>query len=292
MPIHSLRTDHSARVSLALALLLCLLTALLPNPALGQYHDDPGLDAYSRSWSASDEDNTAAIDHQRWQALLDRYLVTDTSDGIYRFDYVATSDADYQSLLGYLEQLQSIDPLDYSRAEQMAYWINLYNAQTVEVILREKPRRSIRSTGSGWLPNGPWDEQLMTVNRRPLSLDDIEHRILRPLWRDPRIHFAVNCASLGCPNLHPKVFSAATLEQQLQQAEQEFLSHPRAIRIENGKLILSKIFKWYREDFAQNETALLAWLAARAPEELARRLAEWNGPLRYRYDWRLNKTGN
>ncbi len=287
------KPTHTTLTRLALcrplAALLLAVALLGTAPARGQPVSTEGLDAYSLSWLGGDEQSARQIDHSAWQALLDRYLRTDNADGVYRFDYAAVSDADYARLNDYLARLQSVDPLQHARAEQMAFWINLYNAQTVEIILREKPRRSIRSTGSGWLPNGPWEEQITSVNGRPLSLDDIEHRILRPLWRDPRIHFAVNCASIGCPNLQPAAFSAATLEQQLDTAQREFLAHPRAITIKGKTLQLSKIFKWYREDFASDEAGLLQWLAARAPADIAERLSQWEGPVRYRYDWGLNR---
>ncbi|MGH2576750.1 MAG: DUF547 domain-containing protein [Actinomycetota bacterium] len=169
----------------------------------------PELQPY---WDRSDAANPAAIDHSPWQRLLDGYLDTRHPSGVHRFAYAAVRSADRAVLRAYLAALQGLDPRRYSRPEQEAYWINLYNALTVDLVLAHYPVKSIREIGGGWLVRGPWDDAIAKVAGRALSLNDIEHGVLRPIWRDPRIHYAVNCASIGCPNLAGRAYTRENLE--------------------------------------------------------------------------------
>ena len=135
---------------------------------------------------------------------------------------------------------------------------------------------------------GPWDDGLFDLAGHSLTLNDIEHRILRPLWRDHRIHFAVNCASLGCPDLSPQAYTAATLEQQLAAAESKFLGHPRAVSFNDaGRLRLSSLFDWYLQDFATDREQLLRYLTLQRTD-LAPALKKYQGRIDYHYDWQLN----
>jgi hypothetical protein len=214
--------------------------------------------------------------------------VTENTGGIHRFDYAGVTDGDRVRLKGYIDQLAAIDPRKFPRAEQRAYWINLYNALTVEVVLQDYPVRSIRDIDGGLFGSGPWKKQLVVVAGQPLTLNDIEHRILRPIWRDPRTHYAVNCASLGCPNLAAEVYTAANMERQLDKAARAYINHPRGVSLENGRLTLSSIYNWFDVDFGKSDAAVLEHLAQYAELELARQLGRYDGRIRYDYDWRLN----
>ncbi len=239
-------------------------------------------------WDASDETSMATIDHSRWQELLDRYLVTDHPSGINRIDYGAMTEADKTMLGDYLGTLQSLDPRSFSRAEQRAYWINLYNAVTVDLVVDHYPVKSIRKINGGLLGLGPWGDPVVVVAGESLSLNDIEHRILRPIYVDPRIHYAVNCASLGCPNLASRAYTAANTESLLDAGARAYINHPRGVELASGKLRLSSIYKWYKVDFGGTDERLLAHLARYAEPELARQLAAYDGRIRYDYDWDLN----
>lgn len=105
--------------------------------------------------------------------------------------------ASKQQLKRYIQQMASLDPRDYKKQEQFAYWVNLYNALTVQLVLDNYPTSSIKKLGKGFFSFGPWDDDIIRVAGKKLTLNDIEHRILRPIWRDKRIHYVVNCASLG-----------------------------------------------------------------------------------------------
>jgi Protein of unknown function, DUF547 len=154
---------------------------------------------------------------------------------------------DRKALKSYLENLQSLQISQYNRAEQKAYWINLNNALTVEVVLSRYPVESIRDIGisPGLFSRGPWDAKLLTVEGEKLSLNDIEHRILRPIWRDARVHYAVNCASLGCPNLQPAAFTTDNTENLLERGAKEYVNHPRGVAVRNQKLRVSSIYVWF-----------------------------------------------
>lgn len=242
-------------------------------------------------WEQSDESNTAEIDHSAWQGFLDRYLDTQSGDGIYLVRYGAVSASDRQALDSYIDYLQAIDPRDYSKAEQKAYWVNLYNAATIRVVLDHPTKKSILRMGDGFFKLGPWNDTLLNIAGEQVTLNDIEHRILRPIWQDRRIHFAVNCASLGCPNLADQVYTSRNTDNLLDQHEWAYINHPRGVSFDaKGRLTASKIFAWYRIDFAENPQQLLEYFASHADEPLASQLRAHDGRLAYDYDWDLNGT--
>ena len=159
-------------------------------------------------------------------------------------------------LASYLASLQSLDPRDYSRAEQKAYWINFYNALTVQVVADAYPVKSIKDISEsllgklGRIFGGPWDDVHAKVAGLDLTLNNIEHGILRPIWRDNRIHYAVNCASYGCPNLSPTAFTADNTEELLEAGARAYVNHPRGVEfIDDDFIIISSIYKWYVADF-------------------------------------------
>ena len=247
------------------------------------------------AWDASGETNAASIDHSAWQDTLNAYLSVHDS-GVNRFDYAELeADAGGSAKLdGYLTSLQRIDPRRYSRAEQKAYWINFYNAWTVRIVRDAYPVDSIRDIGKGFLSSllspGPWDDAHVRVAGRDLTLDDIEHGILRPIWRDNRIHYAVNCASYGCPNLLPTAFTAANTEALLEAAARAYVNHPRGVDFAGGdSLVVSSLYKWYAEDFGGTEEGVLKHLVRYAEKPLADRLRNFSGTVGYEYDWRLNR---
>ena len=262
---------------------LLLLIAAMPLSAA------PDADPWPR-WEIHDPDDTRRIDHGEWADLLDRFRVMGT-DGIARFRYGALGAADRDRLETYLNDLTTIDIDGYARDQQFGYWINLYNALTVRVVLDHWPVNSIRDIdiSPGWFADGPWGAKLITVAREELSLDDIEHRILRPLWGDARIHFALNCAALGCPNLAGEPFEADRLDAQLDTAARTFMSHPRAVDVlPDGRLRFSTLFRWYGSDFGPDEAARRALLAGWASAENAALLRSDAEIGDHAYDWRLN----
>ena len=243
-------------------------------------------------WTAHDPGATATIDHSEWSAFLSRYLsVRDSAPN--RMAYDEVSAADKKRLDGYLSSMSAVSISRYSRDEQRAYWINLYNALTVDVVLEHYPVQSIRdiSISPGFFSIGPWGKKLISVEGEQLSLDDIEHRILRPIWKDPRIHYAVNCASLGCPSLMPTAFTASNIDALLDRAARGFINSSHGARFDDAnRLTVSSIYDWYQEDFGGNEAGVIAHLRGYALAPLAAELTTVDEVYDYDYDWRLNGT--
>jgi hypothetical protein len=202
--------------------------------------------------------------------------------------YARVSDVGRRALGEYLDALQATAVSTLNRAEQQAYWVNLYHAVTVQEILDHYPVESIRKIESGWFSAGPWDKKLVTVEGEKVSLNDIEHRILRPIFRDNRVHYAVDCASIGCPNLQPVPFTAANSEALLEKAARDYINHPLGVRFEDGTL-LSSIYDWFQVDFGGTETGVVDHLCRYAEGPLADRLAGDVRDIEYGYDWDLNE---
>ncbi|USD62230.1 DUF547 domain-containing protein [Vibrio sp. SCSIO 43140] len=231
-------------------------------------------------WDKSNDSNTQSVSHQAWQSFLDRYLVTEGENTLVR--YVRVSPNDKQALKTYISDLARIDPRQLNRAEQYAYWVNLYNAITVDLILDEYPVKSITKLG-GLFSFGPWGDEVITITGQALTLNDIEHRILRPIWNDSRTHYAVNCASLGCPNLQTQAFTANNTEALLESAANAFVNSSKGASISGNTITLSSIYEWFEADFVQDGGAL-KHMAKYRPD-----LANFDGKIKYDYDWDLNK---
>lgn len=238
-------------------------------------------------WNASDESRAAHIDHSAWQELLTRYLKISPKDGIARFDYAHVDSVHRRLLDVYIDQLSDLDPRQFTRAEQFAYWVNLYNALVTQLVLKKYPVDSITSLGA-WYQFGPWDKKVTKVAGEKLSLNDIQHRILRPFWPDPRLFYLLNCASLGCPNLPSFTLSAKNTEQQLNDGARAYINSARGVAFEDKKLVLSRIYDWYAVDFG-GEEGVQQHLLKYAEPGLAQQLKTFKGDTRYRFDWDLNK---
>jgi len=238
-------------------------------------------------WAAHDLDSSETIDHSAWNAWLGRFVVI-SADGINRVAYAQVAADDRKALQAYIQSLAALNISAYNRAEQFAYWVNLYNALTIDVVLEHYPMQSIREIKSGFFSFGPWDLELITIKGEALTLDDIEHRILRPIWQDARIHYAVNCASLGCPNLQRQAFTAANTESLLKTAAREFINHPRGAQVEDGRLVVSSIYDWFEDDFGGNDRGVIEHLKIYAETDLRSALSNVDSISDDRYDWQLN----
>jgi hypothetical protein len=250
----------------------------------------PKADLWAR-WQAHDPAADTVIDHSEWERFLDRYLITDHPSGINRLRYGDVRPGDRSRLEAYLDDLEAVAVSGLNRDEQEAFWINLYNALTVKVILDHYPVSSITKIdlSSGLFSRGPWDAKLVEIEGEAISLNDVEHRILRPIWKDPRIHYAVNCASLGCPNLQSRAYTSSNLEVLLEKGAREYVNHPRGVSFEGRRLVLSSIYEWFQEDFGSSEEGVLNHLRRYAAHELAATLENYSGRISYQYDWSLNE---
>ena len=268
-------------------MLFCVLS-FLPGFGSGERLFAPGSDLWER-WTRHDVTSSAQIDHRLWDALLSRH-VSDNIVGANKVAYGAFSPDDQAQLERYLTTMSAIRISDHNRDEQLAYWMNLYNALTVQVILTHYPVDSIRDidTSPGLLSSGPWGQELITVEGTPLTLNDIEHRILRPVWKDPRIHYGVNCASIGCPDLRATAFRGQTVHAALDEAANAYVNDPRGVNVRNGKVTVSRIYDWFIEDFGGSERSILDHLLRYARPELAAKLRAVGALDGTQYDWSLN----
>lgn len=272
-------------MTLARALLTMLLTVPLAGFGGVERLLAPSADLWDR-WVADRPESPDRIDHAQW----DRILRTYTAPGpINRFRYSDVSPADREALAGYLRELSATRIGSYSRKEQLPYWINLYNALTVHLVLDRYPIASIRDIriSPGLFAIGPWDKALVTVEGVPITLNDIEHRILRPIWKDPRMHYALNCASLGCPSLQSIAFTADNSERLLDQAAQQFING-HGVRIVDDRLTVSSIYAWFTEDFGGNEAGVITHLRRYAAPNLLDKLAGLKRIEGHEYNWQLN----
>ena len=272
----------------ALAVLLAVLLAT--GTAFGQ-----AKSKLERVWDASDESSVARFEHDSWQEILNGYLRVRESDAN-RFDYAGlkSNTEDSAKLAAYVDALQGVDPRKFSKAEQKAYWINFYNALTVKIVAGAYPVDSIRDIRKNWLAGlifpGPWNDVHAKVAGQDMTLDTIESGILRPIWRDGRIHYALNCASIGCPDLLPTVFTAENTEAQLEAGARGYVNDTRGVDfVDDEFIVVSSIYDWYREDFGGSEEAVVEHLVRYAEDDLAKRLKSFEGSIDYEYDWSLNE---
>jgi len=244
-----------------------------------------------RQFSKSAASTTIPVDHSAWDRLVKTYVKPDAT-GLNRVAYARWKASGRAALDEYLTMLQGVPVSALSRADQYAFWVNLYNAKTIAVVLERYPVRSIRDIdlGGSFFGNGPWSARLLRVEGTDLTLDDIEHRILRPLWRDPRTHYAVNCASVGCPNLVRQAFTSGNTASLLETGARAFVDHPRGVVVSDGAITASKIYDWFAEDFG-DETALRAHWSRYAGPAKRQEIEAATSIAGYDYDWSLNDAG-
>jgi len=242
----------------------------------------------------------AGFDHTTWDTLLKKHVVTLRGGQATQVDYAGFT-TDRSQLKQYLAQSSGVARVDFdrwSKPEQLAFLINAYNAWTVELVLTAYPDvKSIKNLGS--FLQSPWKKSFIPLLGETRSLDDVEHGLIRGSGRydDPRIHFAVNCASIGCPALRAEAFVADRLDTQLEESAKSFLSDRTRNRLEGKALKVSSIFKWYREDFEKGwrSTSSVQQFFAVFHQSLAldadtvKRLNAGEMGIEFLdYDWRLN----
>ncbi|HET6205074.1 MAG TPA: DUF547 domain-containing protein [Planctomycetota bacterium] len=249
------------------------LVSLLLGALQGSRPSSPGLDPR----------------HETWTSLLGAFVRA----GVVDYGGLRGRSADLDS---YLAELRAIRPEAFEalpRADRLAYWINAYNAFTVRLVLDHYPVKSIKDVGGVFRSVFKKEFiELRNLRRETLSLDDVEHGILRPEFADPRVHFAIVCASKGCPPLRSEAYRAADLEAQLDDQARRFLADPgkNRIALEDRALHLSPIFKWFREDFEKASGSVPRFLARFLDAKRAAAIGDGKGfDVDYLdYDWTLN----
>lgn len=220
--------------------------------------------------------------HDVWNSLLKKYV---NDEGFVNYKGIIKDKA---TLDKYLDLLSSNPPSSkWSKNEKMAYWINAYNAFTVKLIVKHYPVKSIKDIGSSiQIPfvNTPWQYKFFEIGGEKMKLDEIEHKILRKDFDDPRIHFALVCASYSCPRLRNEAYTASKLDKQLDDQARYFLANKKKNEISANKLLLSKYFTWYKGDFTKN-SSLIEYLNKYAPVKINK-----DADISYKdYNWSLNE---
>ncbi len=262
--------------------LFCLL--LLSNLSFASY-----TKSFWPMWFANNPLSTEVISHKEWQAFLDKRVLTN-NEGINVVDYAHVSTEEKNLLKQYLQRLSEINIDNYNRKEQLAYWINLYNALTVDIVTKYYPVSSVQeiNISPGLFSIGPWGANLIKVTNTSLSLDDINNRIIRPIWSDPRTHYALNNASIGAPDLSKQVYIGSKIDNQLNQAASKYINSLRGVQVIEGKLIVSKIYEWYAEDFGGSVNDTIDHIKHFAKKNLLDQLKHINTIDSYVYNWHLN----
>lgn len=219
--------------------------------------------------------------------------------------YVKNGLVDYKglekenNLNKYLKQLSATNPDKLSHNEKLAFWINAYNAFTLQVIRDNYPVKSITDLHTGGkvigylLGKTVWDKEFITINDKKYSLNDIEHKILRKM-NEPRIHFAIVCASISCPELRNEAFEADKIDAQLQEQTTKFLNDKTRnhFDLKNRKAYISEIFNWFGEDFGKTDENILKFIANYIPlgisNDIKNNISKWDISFND-YDWNLNE---
>lgn len=230
--------------------------------------------------------------HRLWDGILRRHVHGDA------FDYAALA-KDRGDLDAYLRTLHAVTPeqlASWSREQRFAFWINTYNAHTVQKVVDHYPIRSIKKLSGAFGLNSVFDDRFIDMpalhpagKKKKLSLNDIEHEILRKRFKDARVHAAINCASRSCPPLRNEAFVADRLDRQLDEQMRAFLADSSRNRYDHAKgiLWLSKVFDWFEEDFVRDRGSVRDYVLAYCPED--ERDFVRNAKIRYLdYDWSLN----
>ncbi|MEM5471332.1 DUF547 domain-containing protein [Hoeflea sp. AS60] len=229
----------------------------------------------------------SGLDHSAFDALVKSSVKPD-AQGYNRVDYRGVK-SNLAALRSYIASLEAANPVSLSRNEAHAYWINLYNAKTLEVVADAYPVTSIKKInlgGSFLFGAGPWKAKILRVNGTDLSLDDVEHEIVRAIFKDPMSHYGLNCASYSCPNLATRAFTGANVDALLRQNAEEYINHPRGVTVDNGRITASKIYSWYAGDFGGKSRLKDHWMSFANPQKAA--LIEPASISGYEYDWSIN----
>ena len=221
--------------------------------------------------------------HKSYDILLQLYV----SENLFDYNRMWRNEADLARLSRYIDTLGTMNPAEWSKNEALAYWINLYNAATIQLVLQNYPLKSIKDIG-GFMKKSPWSRKVVKVGGREYSLNDIEENVIRAQFKDPRVHFALNNASLGCPPLSSRAYLGERLEDQLEAVCHAALNDERWVKIGEKEIWLSKIFDWNKKDFEQSGGSLREFIA-KYREDDREAILDKTRELKFMdYNWDLN----
>lgn len=239
----------------------------------------------TQHWSQHNEDNSATIDHSAFATFLDKYLVVrDDAPNLVR--YAKVTPQAHDNLEAYIEHLTEVPLANYSRDVQLAYWINLYNAALLDLVLDHYPVDSV--TDIGGFASSPWEVPVVTIDGYRLTLHDIRQYILQPIWKETVIRYGLSRAAIGGPELRAKPYSDDDIFVQLADNAKHFVNSPQGLQIKDSKLVLSKFFERNRHDFGRSTTALISEVREHAQPALSARLDIFDEISGFQFNWALN----
>ena len=242
----------------------------------------PGLNPLAAPTYAATA-TSAVVDHGAYDRLLKKHV---NAQGLVNYKGFKADEKEFNQYLALLSK--NPPAADWSKADQMAYWINAYNAYTIRLILNHYPVQSIKDIGSKIkIPfvTTPWASKFFVIGGSKMSLDNIEHGILRKKYSDPRIHFTLVCASISCPRLRNEAYTAAQLERQLEDQGRDFLNNTSKNKIGKGSAQLSKYFDWYKGDWSAGGQSVAKWVNRYSATKI-----DGNTKITYLdYNWNLNQ---
>lgn len=227
--------------------------------------------------------------HSKWEKILEKNLHVSGHQSLINYKNIANSPKELNLYTQELTEVTKEQFDSFNKKQQLAFLINAYNAFTVQFIVKNYPVESIKDLGS--LFRSPWKKRFFKLFGKKTHLDNVEHDMIRKWFQEPRIHFAVVCASLGCPPLALKPFTEDNLEILLEKQSRNFIQDPKENFIRNGRIYLSKIFKWYGDDFETDQGNFLSFVAQRITKdkETQKRIINGDIPTSWNnYDWKLN----
>ncbi len=246
---------------------------------------------------AKAEDKGFDHTHKAWTTFLQKHVRIKGAASTVEYKSIKSDPQELKNYLGTLEIVTQSEFAKFSEQEKLAFLINAYNAFTIKLIVDHYPVKSIKDAGTRSLSNlgaNPWKTKFFKLLGKEQHLDNVEHDMIRMLFNEPRIHFAVVCASIGCPALRNEAFQASQIDRQLEEAATSFLSDTTRNRYvpDAKKLELSSIFKWYRDDFTKKHGSLVAFIAPRITTnpEYQKIIQDKKTEVSYLdYDWSLNE---
>jgi hypothetical protein len=221
------------------------------------------------------------LKHEKWTNLLEKHV--DESGNV---DYKGFKE-DESQLDAYLKVLSNNHPqTSWKKNDQLAFWINAYNAFTVKLIVKHYPVKTIKELGGSiYKINTPWDIKFIKIGEETYDLNNIEHGIIRKEFNEPRIHFAVNCASISCPKLRNEAYVGSKLDSQLDDQAKSFINNPSKNNIKKKTAQLSKLFRWFKGDFENGKTTVIDFINKYAETKITKKTK-----IDYlEYDWNLNE---
>lgn len=246
------------------------LPAITLNPVESTYSQPKATGAFDQS-------------HASLDGVLKKYV---TADAKVKYKSLKANRTNLDTYLGEVSAVTSSEFNGWTKDQQLALLINLYNAATLKLVIDNYPVESIKKIGG--LFKGPWKQPVVRLFGKVITLDTLEHKVLRTQYSEPRVHFAIVCAAVGCPPLRAEAYTAAKLDSQLEDQGHRFLADTNKNYVTGEALYLSPIFKWFAEDFTKENKYVTNYVRKYFPKETAAKIGS-GFPVEYTdYDWSLN----